>query len=308
MSETRRIALVGLGKIARDEHLPAITAETGFKLAATVDPFDSLPETPHYTTLGSLLAEGPPIAAIAICTPPQVREAIALEALRAGLSVLLEKPPAGTVSGAACLKAAVMPGRTLFAAWHSREAPMVAAARTWLAGRTIRTGTIRWREDARQWHPGQQWLWEPGGLGVFDPAINALSILTAISAETFSVREALFDVPSNQHTPVAASATLTGVQGAVTLDFDFRETGEPCWEIILETIDGGRLVLSDGGRRLAVDGGAVATGPDAEYPALYRRFAALIEAGESEVDTMPLQLVADMFLVARITACAAYEP
>jgi D-galactose 1-dehydrogenase len=37
---------------------------------------------------------------------------------------------------------------------------------------------VEWKEDVRQWHPGQQWIWQPGGLGVFDPGINALSIVT----------------------------------------------------------------------------------------------------------------------------------
>lgn len=305
---TIRLALVGVGKIARDQHLPAIAEGTGFELAATVDPVASLAEAPSFASLGNLLTSGPPIDAVAICTPPQVREAIALEALRAGLHVLLEKPPAATLSGAARLKATVAPGGTLFAAWHSREAPMVAAARAWLMNREIRSGTIRWREDARQWHPGQHWLWEPGGLGVFDPAINALSILTAITTEGFSVRDSLFEIPADQHAPVAASVTLAGEHGVVTLDLDFRETGEPCWDIALETVDGGRLVLSDGGRRLSIDGGAVATGPDAEYLALYRRFEALIAAGESDLDVTPLQLVADAFLMARITRGAAYEP
>ncbi len=305
---TVRLALVGVGKIARDQHLPAIAGGTGFALVATVDPVAPLAGTPGFSSLGDLLNAGLPVDAIAICTPPQVREAIALEALRSGLHVLLEKPPAGTPSGAARLKAAAMPGKTLFAAWHSREAPMVAAARTWLTGRTIRSGTIRWRENARQWHPGQHWLWAPGGLGVFDPAINALSILTAISVERFAVHDALFEVPSNQHAPIAASATLAGEQGAVTLDLDFREAGDPSWDIMLETVDGGRLVLRDGGHRLATDGGAFETGPDAEYPAIYRRFAALIQAGQSDLDVTPLRLVADAFLVARITRSAAYEP
>lgn len=178
---------------------------------------------------------------------------------------------------------------------------MVAPARAWLAGRTIRRGTIRWREDARIWHPGQHWLWEPGGLGVFDPAINAFSILTAISAESFSIRDAQFEIPANRHAPVAATGTLVGDSGTIALDLDFREGGAPCWDIELETLDGGRLVLSDGGRRLGFDGAAVETAPDAEYPALYRRFARLIDDGRSEVDIAPLRLVADAFMIARTT-------
>jgi D-galactose 1-dehydrogenase len=52
-------------------------------------------------------------------------------------------------------------------------------AKAWLAGkRQVARGRITWREDVRKWHPGQDWVFEPGGMGVFDPGINALSILT----------------------------------------------------------------------------------------------------------------------------------
>jgi D-galactose 1-dehydrogenase len=307
MPESIRLAAIGLGKIARDQHLPAIAADRAFSLVATVDPGNALPGMPGFPSLAALLADGPGIDAVAICTPPQIREAIAIEALRAGLHVMLEKPPAGTLSGVARLVAAAAQGQTLFAAWHSREAPMVAQARAWLAGRTIRRGTIRWREDARIWHPGQHWLWEPGGLGVFDPAINAFSILTAISAEIFSVRDAQFEIPADRHTPVAATGTLVSDAGTIALDLDFRESGAPCWDIELEMFDGGRLVLSDGGRRLRLDGAGAQTAPDAEYPALYRRFAQLIADGASDMDTAALRLVADAFLVARTTRGPPYD-
>ena len=39
---------------------------------------------------------------------------------------------------------------------------------------------IDWRESVRKWHPGQEWVWEPGGFGVCDPGINAMSIFTEI--------------------------------------------------------------------------------------------------------------------------------
>ncbi|MET0366405.1 MAG: gfo/Idh/MocA family oxidoreductase, partial [Sphingobium sp.] len=35
-----RIAVVGVGKIARDQHLPAIAGNGAFSLAATVSPHD----------------------------------------------------------------------------------------------------------------------------------------------------------------------------------------------------------------------------------------------------------------------------
>ncbi len=118
---------------------------------------------------------------MALCTPPQVRHGLARQALEAGKHVMLEKPPGATLSEVEDLRqVAEAQGVTLQATWHSRYAPAVAPARDWLAGKTITAARINWREDVRVWHPGQDWIWEPGGLGVFDPGINALSIATAV--------------------------------------------------------------------------------------------------------------------------------
>ena len=89
-----RIAIVGFGKIARDQHAPAIAATEGAVLAAVADPNASLAGVPHMATLDELLRDGPPIDAVALCTPPQVRSSLAAMALAAGKHVLLEKPPA----------------------------------------------------------------------------------------------------------------------------------------------------------------------------------------------------------------------
>src|SRR5262245_55928841 len=93
-----RIAIVGLGKIARDRHVPAISAASGVTLAAIADPRASLPDVPHFATLQELLRDGPAIDAIVLCTPPQVRSRLAAIALAAGKHVMLEKPPGATVS------------------------------------------------------------------------------------------------------------------------------------------------------------------------------------------------------------------
>ena len=93
----------------------------------------------------------------------------------------------------------------LFATWHSRFAHAVAPARAWLDGRTVRSARISWKEDVRHWHPGQAWIWQPAGFGVFDPGINALSILTEILPGAFMVREATLTFPENRDTPIAAT-------------------------------------------------------------------------------------------------------
>src|SRR3546814_50753 len=152
-----RIAVVGLGKIARDQHLPAIAGNAAFSLAATVSPHDPGREgVAHFASLGDLLYGGPAIDAVALCTPPQVRYDLAALALKRGVHVFLEKPPGATLSEVVALRErADKVGVTLFAAWHSRFAAGVAPARAWLAERTIQKVSIVWREDVRVWHPGQ---------------------------------------------------------------------------------------------------------------------------------------------------------
>ncbi|MCA1468910.1 Gfo/Idh/MocA family oxidoreductase [Bradyrhizobium sp. IC3195] len=297
-----RIAIVGFGKIARDQHVAAIAATPGATLAAVASRNASLQGVPHFATIEELLQKGPPIDAVSLCTPPQVRRAQAAAALAAGKHVMLEKPPGNGVAELDPLIAmAAGAKRTLFATWHSRYAPAVEPARQWLTDRHIKSVHISWKEDVRVWHPGQGWIWEPGGLGVFDPGINALSILTRILPKPVFVTAAELAFPANCQAPIAANVNLTDISGLpVTAEFDFRQTGPQSWDILVET-DQGRLTLSSGGARMAVDGKVLAEGPDEEYRGLYRRFVALAATGASDVDLTPLRLVADAFLLGKRT-------
>jgi len=297
-----RIAIVGFGKIARDQHVGAIAATSGATLAAVASRNASLPDLPHFATIEELLEKGPPIDAVSLCTPPQVRRAQAAAALKAGKHVMLEKPPGTGVAELDPLIAMASDAkRTLFATWHSRYAPAVEPAREWLASRRIKSVHINWKEDVRVWHPGQAWIWEPGGLGVFDPGINALSILTRILPQPVFVTAAELAFPANCQAPIAADLKLTDIDGLpITAAFDFRQTGPQSWDILVET-DQGQMTLSGGGRRMAVDDKAIAEAPDQEYRELYQRFVKLAESGASDVDLAPLRLVADSFLLGRRT-------
>jgi L-arabinose 1- dehydrogenase len=237
---------------------------------------------------------------VSLCAPPQVRYAQARAALEAGKHVMLEKPPGATLGEVAILEAlARARGLTLFATWHSRCASAVEPARAWLATRTIRAVQVRWKEDVRRWHPGQQWIWEPGGLGVFDPGINALSIVTRILPRELVLREATLFVPSDVQTPIAAELDCADTDGVpVRAEFDWRHGPVEQWEIAVDTSDG-VLAISRGGAQLSIDGEPVEIGPEREYPALYAHFRTLIARGESDVDVRPLRLVADAFLFGR---------
>jgi D-galactose 1-dehydrogenase len=291
-----RIALVGIGKIVRAQHVPALAASDAFDLVATASPNSALDGVPAFKTLADLLENGPEIDAVSLCQPPQVRFADALFAIRAGKHVMLEKPPTDTLSEAEEIgRLAAQSDGSVFATWHSRFSPAVEPARAWLAGKTLRSMRIEWKEDVRVWHPGQKWIWEAGGFGVFDPGINALSIATAILPEPLFLQQARLGFPGNCQTPIEASLTFASGGKPVEAEFDFLQTGPQTWSIWIET-DEGKLELAKGGAELFIDGVAQVLPREAEYPGLYARFAELIAAGESEVDLTPLRLVADAFL------------
>ena len=294
------LGIAGFGKIARDRHVEAIEQSGAFFLHSIADPAQVAAPAPRHGSIESMLAARDAPEAVAICTPPQARHRAARHALACGKHVLLEKPPAATLTELEDLRRlAERAGVTLFCAWHSRFAPAVSAARESLVGRTLRRVQIDWREDVRVSHPGQRWLFEPGGFGVFDPGINALSVASTILPKRVLLCDALLRFPKNCATPIAADLTLADADATpITASFDFLQTGPWTHEISVET-DRERLLLSRGGDRLTLDGRDVPIAGTAEYPALYARFAELIATGRSDVDSTPLELVADAFLLGR---------
>jgi predicted dehydrogenase len=305
-----RVGLLGIGKIARDQHIPALNANPRFDLAACASRNATVSGVPCFPDLDTMLAALPDLHCVSICTPPQAHFEAALTALRAGKHVMLEKPPTATTRQIALLAdEAARRKLTLFQTWHSRFAAGVDAAREWLRTRKVVSGRIIWKEDVHHWHPGQKWIWEPGGFGVFDPGINALSVLTTILPRDVCVEGALLEFPENQQSPIAAQVRMRTEDGVeINADFDFRQKGEQSWDIEIRTT-AGLLKLSRGGAVLAVDGKELTTDESlaGEYPRLYQRFAELVDAGQSEVDWRPFQLVADSFLIGERRIVAPHQ-
>ena len=133
-----------------------------------------------------------------------------------------------------------------------------------------------WKEDVRVWHPRQSWIWEPGGLGVFDPGINALSVVTRILPRPFFLTKADLSFPENCQTPIAADLAFTDSTGIpIRAQFDWRQTGPHIREVHIET-DSGRLSLTESGGRLVQSGQTVIDEKRFEYSGIYRRFVELI--------------------------------
>ena len=150
-------------------------------------------------------------------------------------------------------------------------------------------------------------MWEPGGLGVFDPGINALSILTEILPDRLHVSSAILDFPENRQAPIAASLAFRHPSGAeVMAEFDWRQEGEQRWDIIAET-DAGTLALTHGGARMSVDGAPLTNTAQGEYPRLYAKMARLVSEQAVDCDLSPLAHVADAFLRGERRATAGFH-
>ncbi|TWC71781.1 Gfo/Idh/MocA family protein [Herbaspirillum sp. SJZ099] len=293
-----QLAIAGVGKIVHDQHVPAIRGNADYALAATASRNHSIEGVRAYKTMAEMLAADIRIDAISLCMPPQYRYEAARQAICAGKHVFLEKPPGATLSEVESLKAlAAEHGVTMLASWHSRHAPAVQAVKRHLQEHRPRRVQVIWREDVRHWHPDQEWIWQPGGLGVFDPGINALSIVTEILPEMVFLTKAALEVPANRQTPIAARLAFTDAAGTeVQADFDWRQTGEQTWDIVIDT-DSSHLHLKKGGHELWIDGAQCALAAEGEYPSLYRYFSQLIRGKASDVDVAPLRHVADAFML-----------
>jgi len=296
-----RIAILGFGKIAEDQHVPAIAGNDRFELVATSSRSgQGVAQT--FTDWRALIREVEGLDAVAITTPPGPRYDISRECLLAGLHCLLEKPPTAGLAEIADLDClAQSQQRSLFTTWHAQHHPAVAAAARALAGKRIASMEVKWHEDVHKWHPGQAWIWEPGGFGVFDPGINAFSIVTRIFPGSLVVREATLSVPENAQTPIAAEVTFFSPEadGPLTVSLDWRRSDGEEWTIRVRTADGSEIRLEDGGAKLFVDREPRSEPGIGEYPDIYREFVRLIDERQNHVDVAPLRLVADCLLVGR---------
>lgn len=306
-----RIGVIGLGKIAQDQHLPVIAKNPAFELAAVASQRGlTAGNALAFKDPAELLAKTPQLDAVAVCTPPQARHAIARQALLAGKHVMLEKPPAATLSELSDLKRLADAKRlVLMTTWHSQCNAGVDEAKRLLAGKTVTRLFVEWKEDVRKWHPGQAWIFRAGGFGVFDPCINALSIVTKIMPEPVAVTGAELFFPENADAPIAANLTLScgGRSKGFSVETDWRPIDREVWEISIETADGVSLKLFSGGARLEVNGKVAVDRKAEEYEAIYEHFDRLLQSGTSYVDAAPFELVADAFLVGRRQLVAEFK-
>ena len=147
-----RIAIIGYGKIAEDQHVPAIRYDR-FDLVATSSR-SGQGVAQNFTDWRDLIRTVEGLEEWR-SPPPRARvSTIARECIAAGLHCLLEnrrgpgspKSPTSTAS----------PGQdvTLFTTWHAQHHSGVEAAPKALAGKRIKSMRSTGTEDVHKWHPG----------------------------------------------------------------------------------------------------------------------------------------------------------
>jgi D-galactose 1-dehydrogenase len=305
------IGIVGLGQIARKRHMPAITADADFTLAGLADlgGGETIAGLPIYTDHHAMFAACAPDA-VAICTPPAARFAIARDALLSGKHVLLEKPPAATMGEAeALVELAARCGRVVYASWHSQCNRAVEAARLFLADKHLARLRVDWHEDFRRYHPDQDWIWQVDGLGVFDMAINALSVVSRLFAAPPFVKSAELHIAVNHAAPLAAMIRFGTLDGAGPLELhaNWGHVGPDQRELHITTRCGHEVALLDSGGSLVIDGQVTVQESREEYPMLYTRFAELVLSGQSEADLTPLQMTLDALALGKRVALPRFE-
>ena len=303
------IAIVGVGKIAKAEHIPSINKNPYYQLIACASPNSNLPEIASFKTTKLMLESLLEINAVAMCQPAEFRTKAVLLAIDSGKHVLLEKPPTSTLAEAQkIIRAGNKSAGSVFMTWHSKYAASVPLIKKILKNRPIERVDITWRENVRKWHPNQEWIWEAGGFGVFDPGINALSIMTEVLPIPVHLSKSRIFIPKNRKAPIAAHLKFLGPEEQIiNAEFDWREDGDEQWEINIYS-GPDHFLLANGGVDLFQNGEDISTKTEnSEYDEIYNKFLELIETGKKEMDITPLQHVSDAFMKADIIQVAPFN-
>ncbi len=185
-----KIALIGCGNVAQVVHLPVLEKMADVEIAAVVDPDKrkaqavasrgNIPSS--FTSLNALLAS--PIArelnAIDICTPTDTHRPLAIQAMEAGLDVLVEKPIARTAKEARDMAAtAQKTGRKLMVGMNNRFRPDTMLLKTFIDKKElgkvyyIKSGWLKQQSSVSPWHQQKE---KSGGGVILDLGIAMLDL------------------------------------------------------------------------------------------------------------------------------------
>lgn len=193
MSKELRVAIIGLGGIARDQHLPAwggvknaIVVAAAEPVAATLNHVADEFEIPTRVADYRRLLDDPSIDLVDICVPSALHAEVTLAALAAGKHVLCEKPMATRRADAqAMLNAWRVSGKKLMIGQHLRFDPGAIALRAYLAQNPL--GHVYY--SRAQWlrrrrlpaRPGFTSKALSGGGALFDIGVHVLDLAWSLA-------------------------------------------------------------------------------------------------------------------------------
>lgn len=290
MSDVYRGALLGLGGVARQSHLPAFQQVTDpahrLRLVATVDSQAAgLRGLPHFPDRRMLA--GFPINFVDICTPTATHVDLTLWALASGYNVLCEKPVALTSEDVARIRTAAGTDRVVMPCHQYRFNPAWIQLRRWLEEGAIGAWHLaefqvyRLAADAGAGSPSDPWRGrrsQAGGGILLDHGthliyqlLDVAGVPRSVQAWTGRLRHREYDVEDSAHLVLEYDGRLATF--FLTWAGDRRETrirfigseGSIEWS-------GGRLTLAGRHGPLELD-----FTPELDKANYYRWFARLFQ-------------------------------
>jgi predicted dehydrogenase len=229
-----RCAIVGVGAVVEDLHLPALRGLPQVEVAAACEPdgerarrFQERTSVPRvYPTLDELLARETGIDFVDIATPAHTHYDIVRQALDAGLHVLVEKPLALTArEGTVLAHLARSKGRKLCVLQNYRyRTPMLRAEEALRAGRLGTLGsmtmTCHWGYDPFSERRGWDWADKTTRLLLYELGVHYadLAVHYAGPLRAMTGFHAVTDPESGAVTSVSA---MLEHEGGVHSVFDF---------------------------------------------------------------------------------------
>lgn len=190
-----QLVIVGVGKIVYDQYVLVIVGNVDFKLVVIVSCNYSIEGVMVYKSMVEMFVLGMVIEVIFLCMLLQYCYEVVCEVLSVGKYVFLEKLLGVMFFEVELLKNLVVDkGVILFVSWYLCYVLVVQVVKCYLQEYVLCKVKVIWCEDVCYWYLDQEWIWQLGGLGVFDLGINVLLIVIEILLQVMFLKQVMLEV------------------------------------------------------------------------------------------------------------------